>query len=71
MRVIGASSNNLKDVTAEIPLGTFTCITGVSGSGKSTLVLDTLYNAAARHIYGSRPTPGAHTAIEGLDFLDK
>ncbi len=71
LKVIGASSNNLQDVTAEIPLGTFTCVTGVSGSGKSTLVLDTLYNAAARHIYGSRPAPGAHTAIEGLDHLDK
>jgi excinuclease ABC subunit A len=71
LKVIGATSNNLQDVTAEIPLGTFTCVTGVSGSGKSTLVLDTLYNAAARHIYGSRAAPGAHTAIEGLDFLDK
>tara|TARA_R110002110_G_scaffold260260_1_gene475936 strand:+ start:124032 stop:126890 length:2859 start_codon:yes stop_codon:yes gene_type:complete len=71
LKVIGASSNNLQNVTAEIPLGTFTCVTGVSGSGKSTLVLDTLYNAAARHIYGSRAAPGAHTAIEGLDFLDK
>ncbi|MDA0786099.1 MAG: excinuclease ABC subunit UvrA [Proteobacteria bacterium] len=71
IKVIGASSNNLRDVTAEIPLGTFTCVTGVSGSGKSTLVLDTLYNAAARHIYGSRAAPGAHIAIEGLDHLDK
>ena len=71
LKVIGATSNNLQDVTAEIPVGTFTCVTGVSGSGKSTLVLDTLYNAAARHIYGSRPAPGAHTAIEGLDYLDK
>ncbi|MBT5944808.1 MAG: excinuclease ABC subunit UvrA [Rhodospirillaceae bacterium] len=71
LKVVGATSNNLQNVTAEIPLGTFTCVTGVSGSGKSTLVLDTLYNAAARHIYGSRPAPGAHTAIEGLDYLDK
>jgi len=71
LKVIGATSNNLQNVTAEIPLGTFTCVTGVSGSGKSTLVLDTLYNAAARHIYGSRAAPGAHTAIEGLDYLDK
>jgi len=71
LRVVGATSNNLQDVTAEIPLGTFTCITGVSGSGKSTLVIDTLYKAAARHIYGSRAGPGVHIAIEGLDHLDK
>jgi excinuclease ABC subunit A len=71
LKVIGASANNLQNVTAAIPLGTFTCVTGVSGSGKSTLVLDTLYNAAARHIYGSRAAPGAHTAIEGLHHLDK
>jgi len=71
LKVIGATSNNLQDVTAEIPVGTFTCVTGVSGSGKSTLVLDTLYNAAARHIYGSRAAPGAHAAIEGLDHFDK
>jgi excinuclease ABC subunit A len=71
LKVVGATSNNLQNVTAEIPLGTFTCVTGVSGSGKSTLVLDTLYNAAARHIYGSRPAPGAHKVIKGLDYLDK
>ncbi|MDE0780274.1 MAG: excinuclease ABC subunit UvrA [Alphaproteobacteria bacterium] len=71
LRVIGAKSNNLKDVTAQIPLGTFTCVTGVSGSGKSSLVIDTLYNAAARQIYNSRKVPGAHEAIEGFEFLDK
>ncbi|MBO22031.1 MAG: excinuclease ABC subunit A [Rhodospirillaceae bacterium] len=71
LRVVGASSNNLRDMAAEIPLGTFTCVTGVSGSGKSTLVIDTFYRAAARHIHGSRAAPGAHTAIEGLEHLDK
>ena len=71
LKVIGARSNNLKDVTAEIPLGTFTCVTGVSGSGKSSLVIDTLYNAAARQIYNSRKAPGAHDAIEGFEYLDK
>jgi len=71
LRVVGATSNNLKNVTAEIPLGTFTCVTGVSGSGKSSLVIDTLYNAAARQIYNSRKAPGAHDVIEGFEHLDK
>ena len=71
LKVVGATSNNLKDVTAEIPLGTFTCVTGVSGSGKSTLVIDTLYTAAARHIYSSRKAPGAHKEIKGFEHLDK
>ena len=71
LRILGATSNNLKNVTAEIPLGTFTCVTGVSGSGKSSLVIDTLYNAAARQIYNSRKAPGAHEAIEGFEHLDK
>jgi excinuclease ABC subunit A len=71
LKVIGASENNLKDVTAEIPLGLLTCITGVSGSGKSTLVIDTLYAAAARKLNNARVHPGAHAALEGLDELDK
>ncbi len=71
LKIVGATSNNLKNVTAEIPLGTFTCVTGVSGSGKSTLVIDTLYAAAARHIYSSRQAPGAHERIEGFQHLDK
>ena len=71
LHVIGATSNNLRDITAEIPLGTFTCVTGVSGSGKSTLVIDTLFKATARHIYGARAAPGAHTIIKGLENLDK
>ncbi len=71
LKVIGASENNLKDVTAEIPLGLFTCITGVSGSGKSTLTIDTLYAATARKLNNARLHPGAHDRIEGLDQLDK
>ncbi|MBK1680752.1 excinuclease ABC subunit UvrA [Rhodocyclus tenuis] len=71
LRVIGARGNNLKDVTLEIPVGLFTCITGVSGSGKSTLINDTLYAAAARHLYGSTAEPAAHEAIIGLDEFDK
>ncbi|HYB57155.1 MAG TPA: excinuclease ABC subunit UvrA, partial [Alphaproteobacteria bacterium] len=67
----GASANNLQHITASIPLGTFTCVTGVSGSGKSTLIVDTLYKAVARRLYGSREAPGAHEAIQGLEFLDK
>ncbi len=69
--VSGARANNLKSVTAEVPLGTFTCITGVSGGGKSTLVIDTLYKAAARKLNGAREHPGAHDAIAGLEYLDK
>ena len=71
IKIVGASENNLQDVTAEIPLGLFTCVTGVSGSGKSTLIIDTLYAAAARKLNGARVHPGAHTRIGGLDQLDK
>ncbi|MBB4302152.1 excinuclease ABC subunit A [Rhodobium orientis] len=71
LKLIGARGNNLKDVTAEIPLGTFTCITGVSGSGKSTLLIDTLFKAASRRISGSREQPAPHEGFEGLEFLDK
>lgn len=71
LRVVGAKGNNLKNITAEIPLGTFTCITGVSGSGKSTLTLDTLYKAASRKLMKSHEIPAAHDKIEGLEFLDK
>lgn len=67
----GASGNNLKNVDADIPLGTFTCITGVSGSGKSTLILDTLYRAAARSLGLSRLLPAPHDSISGLEFIDK
>ncbi|MCG8694317.1 MAG: excinuclease ABC subunit UvrA, partial [Minwuiales bacterium] len=69
--VIGASGNNLQDVDVEIPLGTFTCITGVSGSGKSTLTVETLYKAVARRLHGSRDLPAPVERIEGLEWLDK
>ncbi|AQS41714.1 MAG: Excinuclease ABC subunit A [Candidatus Tokpelaia hoelldobleri] len=71
LKVVGARGNNLKDVTAEIPLGTFTCVTGVSGGGKSTLLIETLFKAASRSIMNSREQPAAHDKIEGLEFLDK
>jgi excinuclease ABC subunit A len=69
--VKGARANNLKDVTASIPVGLFTCVTGVSGGGKSTLLIDTVYRAAARKLMGSRDQPLAHDRIEGLEYLDK
>ena len=71
IRVIGARANNLKDITANFPLGTFTCVTGVSGGGKSTLVVDMLYKAASRRLMGSGESPAAHDRIEGLELLDK
>ncbi|WP_334189669.1 excinuclease ABC subunit UvrA [Noviherbaspirillum sp.] len=69
--ITGASGNNLKDVTLELPVGLLTCITGVSGSGKSTLINDTLYHAASRHLYGSQAEPSAHESISGLEHFDK
>ena len=71
LRVIGARANNLRNLTVELPLGTFTCVTGVSGGGKSTLVIDTLYKALARRLMGAREHPGEHDAIEGAEHLDK
>jgi len=66
-----AIGNNLQSVTVDIPVGLLTCVTGVSGSGKSTLINDTLYRAAARHIYRSNAEPAAHDDIEGLAHFDK
>jgi excinuclease ABC subunit A len=71
LKVVGAKGNNLKDVTADIPLGTFTCITGVSGGGKSTLVIDTLYKAVARKLNNALEHPAPHERIDGLEHLDK
>jgi excinuclease ABC subunit A len=71
LRIVNARGNNLKSVNAEIPVGLFTCVTGVSGSGKSTLVNDTLYAAVARKLYGSHAEPTAHDDIEGLEAFDK
>ena len=71
IRVIGARANNLKNISASFPLGTFTCVTGVSGGGKSTLVVDTLYKAASRRLMGSGEVPALHDRIEGLEHLDK
>lgn len=69
--VEGASSHNLRNVTAKFPLGVMTVVTGVSGSGKSTLVNDILYRALAKQLYGSREEPGEHTRIAGFENIDK
>ena len=69
--VHGARTNNLKDVTAAFPLGTFCCVTGVSGSGKSSLVVDTLYPSAARTLNGARIVAGPHDKVTGLELCDK
>ena len=71
LKVIGAKGNNLKDVTGAIPVGTFTCITGVSGGGKSTFTIETLYKAAARRLNNASDAPAAHERIEGLENFDK
>ncbi len=69
--IVGATENNLKNVTAAFPLGCLTCVTGVSGSGKSTLVDDILRRALFRHFYNSKDKPGEHRALRGLDQIDK
>src|SRR5688572_20255274 len=71
LTIAGASGNNLKKVTVNIPVGLFVCVTGVSGSGKSTLVNDTLYSAVARQLYGSAAEPAPHESITGLELFDK
>jgi excinuclease ABC subunit A len=71
IRLEGATGNNLKDVTAEFPLGTFTCVTGVSGSGKSSLTIDTLYAVLAQRLNGERSHPSPFKKITGLEFVDK
>lgn len=71
LRVVGATGNNLRGLSAGIPLGTFTCVTGVSGGGKSTFVIETLYKAVARRLMGAGTVPAPHERIEGLEHLDK
>ena len=71
LRVVGATGNNLKDVTAEFPLGSFTAVAGVSGGGKSTLVIETLFNGLSRKLMGASVVPAPHTRIEGLELIDK
>ncbi len=71
LRVSGARGNNLQRVDVEIPVGLFTCVTGVSGSGKSTLVNDTLYAAVARKLYNSHAEPAPHDDISGIEAFDK
>jgi excinuclease ABC subunit A len=71
LHISGATGNNLKNVTLELPVGLMTCVTGVSGSGKSTLINDTLFPALSRHLYGSQTEPAPHTAIHGLEHFDK
>ena len=71
LKIIGASGNNLNNIDVSIPVGLFTCVTGVSGSGKSTLINDTLYPAVARAINKSRLQPAQHREIQGIDAFDK
>ncbi|SMX35977.1 excinuclease ABC subunit UvrA [Maliponia aquimaris] len=71
LRVVKATGNNLKDVTADFPLGKFVCVTGVSGGGKSTLTIETLYKNAAMALNGARETPAPCETIKGFEHLDK
>ena len=71
LTVRGARENNLQDIDVSIPLGTFTCVTGVSGSGKSSLVNEVLYKTLAAKLNHARTRPGAHDGVEGLEHLDK
>ncbi len=71
LKVIGAKENNLRNVDVEFPLGVMTCVTGVSGSGKSSLVNEILYKRLARELNRARTIPGKHTAVEGMEQLDK
>lgn len=71
LTIIGARTHNLQNIDVTIPLGTFTCVTGVSGGGKSSLVIETLYKALARSLHGSREIPGPHESIDGIAHIDK
>jgi excinuclease ABC subunit A len=71
LSIVGATGNNLQGVTLTLPVGLFVCVTGVSGSGKSTLINDTLYQAVARHLYGSSAEPAPYAEMHGLEYFDK
>ncbi|MBQ6494942.1 MAG: excinuclease ABC subunit UvrA [Bacilli bacterium] len=71
IEIKGAKQHNLKNIDVKIPLGTFTCVTGVSGSGKSTLVNEILYKSARNYLYKTKEMPGLHKTIKGLDNIDK
>jgi excinuclease ABC subunit A len=71
LTLVGASANNLQNITVKIPLGVFTCITGVSGSGKSTLLIDVMYRALAQKLYRSPHKPGRYQDIQGIENIDK
>ena len=71
LSIAGARGNNLKDVSVDLPLGSFTCITGVSGGGKSTLIVETLYKALAKRLNNAREQAAPHGGLEGVEFLDK
>ncbi|MBO6827017.1 MAG: excinuclease ABC subunit UvrA [Sneathiella sp.] len=71
LKIVGARHNNLKRVDVNVPLGTFTCVTGVSGGGKSSLIIETLYKAIAKKLNKNRNHPGPHDRIEGIEWLDK
>ena len=71
LKIKGAAENNLKNINVDIPLGVFTCVTGVSGSGKSSLINEILYKRLARDLNRARTIPGKHKSIEGIDKLDK
>lgn len=71
LTITGASENNLRDVAVKIPLGVFTCITGVSGSGKSTLLIDIMYKALAQRLYRTLQRPGRYQDIQGVEHIDK
>ena len=71
LELLGVAQNNLKNINVKIPLGTFTCITGVSGSGKSSLVNEVLYKVLANELNGAKKHPGKFHKIKGLEYLDK
>jgi excinuclease ABC subunit A len=71
LKLTGARANNLKNIDVSVPLGVFTCVTGVSGSGKSTLIMDTIYRALSQELYRSKERPGEYDSISGLGRIDK